>query len=53
MLVNLFWFSGILILFFGFIGILSFVIVEIMTIIQNIYHAVKEYLENEDSTDGP
>lgn len=53
MLDNLFWFAGLLILFFAFLCAISFMIGGLWEIWKSIYHSVKEYLANEDSTDGP
>jgi Flp pilus assembly pilin Flp len=53
MLESLFWFAGIVIVALAIICTISFLITGLWEIWKSIYHAVKEYLKNEDSTDGP
>ena len=53
MLDNLFWFAGLLVLFLALLCAISFMIAGLWEIWKGIYHNVKEYLANEDSTDGP
>lgn len=53
MLDSLFWFVGIIILVVAIICTISFMIAGLWEIWKSIYHSVKEYIANEDSTDGP
>lgn len=52
MFINVLSFLGFIILLGGFLFILSLVVTDIIIIFKKIYHSVKEYLINEDSTDG-
>ena len=53
MLDNLFWFLGAIIVGLAILCTISLLITGLWEIWKSIYHSVKEYLKNEDSTDGP
>ena len=53
MLDNFFCFCGLLILFLATLCTISFMIAGVWEIWKGIYYKIKEYLDNEDSFDGP